>query len=82
MSAVAFSLSRDVILDRGTWAMERRERTRAAESVREDMADNNRFRPGQVPEAGRTGERCMHSVVVVVGLHCRSIATGPASHVM
>lgn len=38
MSAVAFSLSRlDVILDRGTWAMERRERTRAAESCREDI---------------------------------------------
>lgn len=38
ISAVAFSLSRlDVILDRGTWAMERRERTRAAESCREDI---------------------------------------------
>jgi len=38
-SVVAFSLSSpDVILDRGTWAMERRERGRvAAESGREDM---------------------------------------------
>ena len=40
MSAVAFSLSSpDGILDRGAWAMERRERGRvAAESGRTDMA--------------------------------------------
>jgi hypothetical protein len=38
MSVVAFSLSRpDVILDRGTCAIERRERTRAAPVSRVDM---------------------------------------------